>query len=92
MPVKEADPRAQELDEAFAAAMSGPARPREAPPPPEVDRDAPHGRDEDGTPKAPYGLTRDGRPKLTAAGRKAKNDQPRPRPRIRRRPAISLPR
>lgn len=83
MPVKEADPAAKSLDEAFAAAMAGPAKPREVPAPPEVDREAPHGRDESGQPLAPYGWTKGGkdgppRPKLSTAGRKpTKDDQAR---------------
>lgn len=77
MPVKDADPRAAELDEAFARAMEAPSRPREAATPPEVDREAPHGRDADGQPLAPFGLTKDGRPKLSAGGRKPKDEQAR---------------
>ena len=76
-PVKDADPEAIALDEAFRAAMDAPAKPREVPPPPETDLEAPHGRDDDGKPLAPFGLTSGGRPRLTAAGRKPKNDQPR---------------
>lgn len=76
-PVKAADPDAQALDEAFAAAMDAPPRPKEPPAPPAIDPDAPFGREEDGTPKAPYGLTRDGKPKRSPAGRKPKDDQPR---------------
>lgn len=80
MPVKEADPAAKSLDEAFAAAMAGPAKPREVAAPPEVDREAPHGREDDGTPKAPYGWTKGGkdgppRPKLSTAGRKPTRDE-----------------
>lgn len=70
MPVKEADPSAVALDQAFATAMDTPGMPREPGPPPEVDNDAPHGRDEAGQPLAPYGLTRDGKPKKSPAGRK----------------------
>jgi hypothetical protein len=70
MPVKDADPEAVTLDAAFAAAMDVPGVPREPGPPPEVDHDAPHGRDDSGQPLAPFGLTRDGKPKRTAAGRK----------------------
>jgi hypothetical protein len=69
-PVKDADPSAVALDQAFAVAMDTPGAPREPGPPPEVDNDAPHGRDEDGAPLAPYGLTRDGKPKRSPAGRK----------------------
>jgi hypothetical protein len=74
MPVKEADPRARKLDTAFAEAMAGPAKPREAKTPPEIDREAPHGRGEDGTPKAPYGHNKDGSVKRSPAGRKPKDD------------------
>lgn len=78
MPVSAAHPDAVRLDEAFAAAMDTPGLPREPGPPPEVDNDAPHGRDEGGQPLAPYGLTKDGKPKRTAAGRKpAAEDKPR---------------
>jgi len=73
MTVAQADPRAQALDEAFAGAMGAAPKPKEPPAPPETDRDAPHGRGEDGEPLAPYGLTRDGRPKLSPAGRKPKD-------------------
>jgi hypothetical protein len=73
MTVTQADPRAQSLDEAFAEAMGAAPRPKEPPAPPEVDRDAPHGRDEAGEPLAPYGKTKDGRPKLSPAGRKPGN-------------------
>jgi len=75
MAVKDADPNARELDEAWAEAMKGPARPREAPPPPEIDPEAPHGRDEQGQPLAPFGLTKEGRPAKTAAGRRVKKDE-----------------
>jgi hypothetical protein len=76
-PVKEADPRAKGLEEAFAAGMGGPARPREAPPPPQVDRDAPHGREPDGTPKEPYGRNKDGSIRKSPAGRPRNDDRPR---------------
>ena len=80
MAIPDSDPRAQDLDAAFAAAMDAPARPRaEAKAPPELDHDAPHGRDESGQPLAPYGLTKDGKPKRSAGGRPAKNDPDRPR-------------
>lgn len=77
MPVKDADPAARELDAAFAEAMRGPARPREAPPPPEIDPDAPHGRDDAGEPLAPFGRNKDGSVRKSAAGRRAKDDEPR---------------
>jgi hypothetical protein len=78
MPVKDADPNAVELDAAFAAAMNGPAKPREAAPPPEVNHDAPHGFEDDGTtPRAPFGHNKDGSVRKSAAGRRAKDDAPR---------------
>lgn len=74
MAVEQADPRAVALDTAFAEAMGATPKPKEPGPPPEVDRDAPHGRDEaTGEPLAPYGKTRDGRPKLSPAGRKPRD-------------------
>jgi hypothetical protein len=72
MPVKDADPRAEELDAGFAAAMTGPAKPREPAPPPPVDPEAPHGRGEDGKPLAPFGYTKEGHVRKSAGGRKAK--------------------
>ena len=73
MAIPDSDPRAKELDAAFAAAAAGPARPRaEAKTPGEVDQDAPFGRAEDGSPIAPHGLTKDGRVKRSAGGRPAK--------------------
>lgn len=80
MPVKEADPGAKTLDAAFAEAMGAPPRPKEPKAPPEIDPDAPHGRDENGVPLAPHGLTKDGRPRKTAAGRPAKDDKARTGP------------
>jgi hypothetical protein len=78
MAIPDSDPRAQDLDAAFAQAMEGPARPRvEAKTPGEVDHDAPFGREDDGTAKAPYGLTKDGKPKRTRGGRPPKGEQPR---------------
>ena len=80
MAIPDADPRAQELDAAFAAAMEAPARPvAAAKTPGEVDHDAPHGRDEAGQPLAPFGLTKEGKPKKTAGGRPVKDDPNRPR-------------
>ena len=83
MPVKEADPAALDLDEAFRQAMDGPARPREAATPAEFDPEAPHGRGEDGEPLAPYGWTKpqrkgeQPRPKLLPGGRPRKDDDAR---------------
>lgn len=77
MPVKEADPRALELEDAFNAAMQGTAKPREVPSPPDIDTEAPHGRDPDGKPNAPFGYTKEGAVRKTAAGRKPNSDQPR---------------
>lgn len=80
MPIPAADPNAQDLDAAFAAAMQGPAKPRSEPKtPPEVDHDAPFGRADDGTPKAPYGYKPDGSIKRSAGGRPPKDDPERPR-------------
>lgn len=67
------DPRAVALDTAFAEAMGAAPKPKEPPPPPEVDPEAPHGRDDDGVPLEPFGRTRDGKIRLSAAGRKPKN-------------------
>lgn len=77
MPVGAAHPDAVKLDEAFAAAMDTPGKPREPGPPPEVDAGAPFGRDEEGKPLAPFGLRKDGKPKLSAAGRKPDEEQAR---------------
>lgn len=78
MAIPDSDPRARELDAAFEAAANGPAKPRaEAKTPAEVDRDAPFGRGDDGTPIAPFGLTMTGAPRRTAGGRRAKEDQAR---------------
>lgn len=76
MAVKDADPAAIELDEAFRAAMEAPAKPRTAEAPPEIDSDAPHGRDDKGEPLAPYGVRKDGKPKM-APGRRSVDAQPR---------------
>lgn len=78
--VREASPDALTIDEAMKAAMNGTPAPAEAPPPPDVDRDAPHGRDEDGTPLAPYGYRKDGIPKKAPQGRPQKTDQARTAP------------
>ena len=78
MAIPDSDPRAKDLDAAFGAAMEGPAKPRaEAKTPAEVDRDAPFGREDDGTPKAPHGHTKDGSVRRTAGGRRPKDEQPR---------------
>jgi len=77
MPVKEADPRAKALDAAFAAAQAAPAKPRDVPPPPEVDREAPFGRDEQGQPILKYGRNKDGSVRKSPAGRPAKDEQAR---------------
>lgn len=74
MPVKEADPEARSLDEAFADAMGTPPRPREPGPPVDVDPEAPFGRDDQGAPLAPFGLTKDGKPRRSNAGRKPAKD------------------
>lgn len=80
MAIPEADPRAQDLDAAFAEAMSAPAKPRvEAKAPPEIDPDAPMGRDDDGNPLAPFGHNKDGSIRRTNAGRRAKDDPDQPR-------------
>lgn len=78
--VREASPGAVDLDAAFKAAMEGPAKPREAAAPPEIDHDAPHGRDDSGAPLTPYGLTKDGKPRKGPQGRPSKADQPRTAP------------
>lgn len=80
MAIPGADPRAKDLDAAFAAAMDAPARPvAQAKAPPEVDHDAPHGRDDQGEPLAPFGLTKDGKPKRTPGGRPRKDSPDAPR-------------
>ena len=81
MPVKAADPDAAPLDAAFAAAMGAAPKPKEPAAPPEIDPDAPHGRDDQGEPLAPYGLTKDGKVRRSAAGRRpAADDKPRTAP------------
>lgn len=70
MAVPASDPAALELDQAFAAAMAGPAKPR-VPPPPDIDPDAPFGRGEDGSPLTPHGLTKEGKVRRSPAGRKS---------------------
>lgn len=80
MAIPDSDPRARELDEAFAAAAAGPQKPRaEAKTPADIDQDAPFGRAEDGSPTAPYGMTKDGRVKRSAGGRPPKGSEDRPR-------------
>ena len=80
MPVKEADPAAVSLDAAFAQAMGAPPKPKGPAAPPEVDHEAPHGRDEDGKPLEPYGRNKDGSIRKSAAGRKSKDDAARVAP------------
>ena len=80
MPVKDADPAARSLDDAFASAMGAPARPKDPPPPREVDPEAPHGRDEHGVPLEPHGRNKDGSIRKSAAGRPAKEDRARTAP------------
>ncbi|HEV2244929.1 MAG TPA: hypothetical protein VGR98_28095 [Streptosporangiaceae bacterium] len=80
MPVKEADPAAVSLDAAFAQAMGAPPKPKGPAAPPEVDHEAPHGRDEDGKPLEPYGRNKDGSIRKSAAGRKSKDDAARTAP------------
>lgn len=78
--VAAADPAARPIEDIFAEAMAGPHKPREVPSPPDVDHDAPFGRDEAGVPLAPHGTTRDGRPKLSPAGRKPRDARVAPAP------------
>lgn len=74
------DPKARELDDAFADAMSRPARPRSEPTaPPELDPQAPFGRDEAGDPIAKYGYKNDGSLRLAGGGRKSQSAPDRPR-------------
>lgn len=80
MPVKEADPAARSLTEAFNEAMGAPPRPKEPPAPKPLDPDAPHGRGDDGEPLAPFGLNKDGSVRKSAAGRPSKDDQARTAP------------
>jgi len=80
MPVKAADPAATELDKAFESAMGTPPKPKEPAAPPDVDADAPHGRDDAGQPLAPFGRNKDGSVRRTRAGRKPKEDQARTGP------------
>lgn len=79
-PVKEASPDATKLDEAFAAAMGAAPKPREPSAPPEVDHDAPHGRDADGKALAPFGYTKDGRVRKSKAGRPLDSERARTSP------------
>lgn len=74
MAIPDSDPRARDLDAAFAAAAAGPQKPRaEAKTPADIDQDAPFGRNDDGTPKTPYGISRDGKVRRSAGGRPPKN-------------------
>lgn len=77
---------ADDVDAAFAAALSADAgvTPTEIPAPPRraatVDPDAPHGRDEHGTPHAPWGVGANGKPRIKPAGPgrpKSKDEQAR---------------
>lgn len=79
-PVSQADPAAKSLDAAFAEAMGAPPKPKEPPPPKEIDPDAPHGYGDDGNPLEPYGRTKDGKIRKSAAGRPSKDDKPRTGP------------
>lgn len=75
MPIPDADPRAKDLDQQFAAAMTGPQKPRSEPKAPkEIDPDAPFGRDDAGEPIAKYGRTAEGKIKRSAGGRPSKKD------------------
>lgn len=77
MPIPAADPRAQELDSQFAAAMTGPQKPRSEPKAPkEIDPEAPFGRDDSGAPIEKYGRTTDGRIRRSAGGRKPSRKDP----------------
>lgn len=68
------DPHAKELDDAFANAMSSPARPRSEPrAPADRDPEAPFGRDDEGKPIAKYGYKNDGTIRLSGAGRPSRN-------------------
>lgn len=60
------DPGEQQFHAAMAAPEPG-QRP-DYPAPRARDKDAPHGRNEDGTPKAPFGLKSDGTPRVSAPG------------------------
>ena len=57
--------------------MDTPGKPREPGPPPEVDKDAPFGRDDGGNPIAPHGLRKDGLPRLSPAGRRPAEEKAR---------------
>lgn len=62
----EVDPDEREFAGAMAAPEPG-AKP-DHPSPRRRDREAPHGRNEDGTPKAPYGSKPDGTPRVSPPG------------------------
>jgi hypothetical protein len=57
-------------EQKFAAAMSTPepGAPLDRPPPARRDPAAPHGRNDDGSPKAPFGYKGDGTPRVSAPG------------------------
>ena len=81
-----------DVDAAFSAALNADAgvTPAEIPPPPRkaavIDPEAPHGRNEDGTPKAPYGFKNGTNiPRRTIPGpgqRKKGDDAPRTTPAV----------
>jgi hypothetical protein len=74
MPVREASADAVSVGDLFQQGMQARDNAGDPATPPPVDKDAPHGRGDDGRPLAPFGYTLDGRPKLTAGGRKRKGD------------------
>lgn len=72
MSVGTVDPNAIDLSEAFRQAMEADPKPRSvASDPPDVDREAPFGREDDGSPKTPYGVNKDGSVRRAAGGRGA---------------------